>query len=212
MTSVPTRNFYRSFPPSRAVWLLLAALVYAAGCASPIPVPVRVGVPEGPEPILPQQFVNDFNFQAPNDAGPLDRMMMFYMDTGRDFRPPVGLDGYLVQIVPLDKKNHPFRISRAIVTIGLYSNEPNAPIPPENAPPLRLWQVISPQLDRYWTTATLLNGYSLPLAWGETPLPPGQYYINVQVSYQTGGEWRNHAGQLTFIDTRGETPKIQTSH
>lgn len=119
------------------------------------------------------------NNTAPvQQSGPIEELIAIYVETGRDFHEPIGPDGYMLRVIPLDRELVPVH-RPAQVTIGLFATGPTGE--PIQGPPLRVWQVGERSLQDYWVPTRLLDGYLFRLDWGPTALERGRYVLCVRL-------------------------------
>jgi len=139
---------------------------------------------------------------------PITELLLVYNNTGRDFQAPDGMDGYLLRVIPINRKYQLTRIEGSL-SVFLYDDLSQA----ENNKdllPIRFWQIPSVDLDHYWLETSLLDGYTLPLAWDSPPpAGTGRYIFLVQFRYEIQQEHYLICNTLTFQDlliTRTSNP------
>ncbi|MCF7958694.1 MAG: hypothetical protein K9M57_09635 [Phycisphaerae bacterium] len=107
-------------------------------------------------------------------------VVLRYDNRGRDFRAPLGVDGYVLWVTPLGR-DYRAKVIDAWMTIRLYNN----PKREEAASPgrsLRSWTVPREALAGYWIKTGLLDSYVFRLDWGGETLPPGDYQLTVEMT------------------------------
>jgi len=127
-----------------------------------------------------------------------NELALLYVNSGRDFHEAKGLDGFVLQVTPLNQKYETVR-NKAEVTILLY------PVGSTEATekPLRVWQIPGGELEKYWSRTKLLDGFVFRLGWGERPLPRGDYKFVVCFNYQQAKAKQVLCREINFQDYRG---------
>ena len=126
---------------------------------------------------------------------PVAEIVLAYLGAGRDFRKPLGSDGYVLRVIPLDSSYSEVNLA-ADVFIGLYRSVDKNDL--QGVSPLRLWQISSERLADYWITTSLLDGFMFRLDWGQEALPPGDYIFLVLMKYQHNGLTESVCQQIEF--------------
>ncbi len=130
--------------------------------------------------------------QCPRKASsilPVSELVITSIEQGRDFREPIGPDGFLLRLIPLSPENKPVKIP-AEITIFLFSGEA-AKIDITSDKPVRTWYVPTSRAQTLWRPSILLEGFLLRLDWGER-LANGTYLFVVHVRYPH----KNHASSI----------------
>ena len=125
-------------------------------------------------------------------------LVLAYVNTGRDFHEPVGLDGYVLRVIPLDGQFRTVPVPGEVV-IRLY------PVIRRqggilDSRPLRVWRISAEELEHYWFPTRLLDGYLFRLDWGPAALPMGSYQFWVTLNYIDDGEDVQLCQELAFED------------
>ena len=137
--------------------------------------------------------------KLPEDA-PVARIILFYMTSGRDFNESIGPDGYVLRLVPLDKKSRSVQVDGEVI-IGLFADSAQKS-DISKSKPLICWRITEDILSQYWARTSLLDGYVFRLDWGEAQLRPGSYQLAVQVRYQHRGTVWSICREVSFQDLR----------
>jgi len=130
---------------------------------------------------------------------PVAELLVVYNNTGWDFKTPGGRDGYLLRIIPINQK---FQLTRIDGSLSVFLYEDTSlPDGHENLLLVRFWQIPSVDLDHYWLETSLLDGYTLPLAWDNPPpVHSGRYIFLVQFRYEIQKKHYLICNTLTFQD------------
>jgi len=127
-----------------------------------------------------------------------NELALLYVNSGRDFHEPKGLDGFVLQVTPLNQKYETVR-DKAEVTIALYPGGPTG----ATEKPMRVWHIPGGELDQYWNHTKLLDGFVFRLEWGERPLPRGDYKFVVCFDYQQAKAKQVLCRKIDFQDYNG---------
>jgi len=130
------------------------------------------------------------------EKDPVAELLLIYVSSGRDFRPPTGPDGYLLRVIPLNKEYHPISVE-AEVTIALYRERDflkNRSWPD----PLRIWQMPRQQIKNHWVISPDLDGYLFRLDWGLQDPGPGNYRFLVRFVYESKNKTITICRAMTF--------------
>ena len=134
------------------------------------------------------------------DEAPIAKIILFYMTSGRDFGESIGPDGYVLRLVPLNKKSRPSQVDGEVV-IGLFADSPKS-YDISKSQPFICWRITEDILNQYWVRTSLLDGYLFRLDWGENKMKPGSYQLVVLLRYQhRGTEW-SICRNVSFQDLR----------
>jgi len=191
---------------SGSMMILIIGIVVLGGCgrrglrddAARLPEPIGpcFDKQDGPGLIdLERRPIRDRRDPAPQ--GQAAELVLSYIGAGRDFREPVGPDGYVLRVFPLDGQAAPLN-RPADVTIALF--ETKAQGTGEGAGPLRIWRVSSDALTQYWVRGRLLDGYLFRLDWGRQNVAAGRYVLFVRLDYGTGPDAGAICGEISFED------------
>ncbi len=125
--------------------------------------------------------------------------VVLYLPSNRDFDAGEGLEGYVLQITPLGTNQKP-RPFPGELTIYLQA------IPCTNAsgqcPYLLAWRISPEQIRQAWRKTRLLDGYILPLHWGERAQPEGNYRFQIVMESGTEPQRQYAYRELTISDNR----------
>ena len=182
-------------------------LLPASGCGKMAPV-------DGPsvwgEPVVPMAVRTEADTEVGSGRCPADKvsdrkkivadMLLFYVSSGRDFREPAGLDGYVIRVVPLDKKFRPVRVDGTVEIVLARESGP-----PGTAKVLRRWRIGPEGLEEYWLQTSLLDGYAFRLDWGENDPGVGMYRLVVKLNYRGKKVTEIICRELVFDDLQART-------
>jgi hypothetical protein len=174
-------------------------LILMWGCTTPfLKMPSHLADPVPPvgPGVSVTALMNDcISFGQNHRPKGLADVLLSLTTASRDFRPPAGTDGYVLRMIPLNKKAQPLPIV-ANVTILLCEDsrlaDTSAP------PPLRTWHIAAESLPDYWAAGTLLDGYLFRLDWADTPVPPGRYRLIVRLMDRGDKINRGFCQEITF--------------
>ncbi|MFC1782122.1 hypothetical protein ACFL02_00885 [Planctomycetota bacterium] len=162
-------------------------------------------------PLPPQEWTADdarefYNgcFNAPQTPDPtalLGELLLSYKNSGRDFRDPPGPDGYVLQVIPVDRKYQPVQLIGRC-TIILF-NEPALNPDGSTGRPLYIWRILEQDLAKYWTPTHLLKGYLFKLDWGLEDPGPGNYELWVFLKYRNNNVVAGECRSLSFQEQPG---------
>ena len=165
-------------------------------------------------PLPPQEWTADdarefYNacFTAPQPPDPtalLGELLLSYINNGRDFREPPGPDGYVLQVVPVDRKYQPVQLIGRC-TIILFE-EPALKSDGSTGRPLYIWRILEQDLPQYWTPAHLLKGFLFKLDWGLEGPGPGNYELWVFLKYINENVVAGECRSLSFQEQPGAQP------
>lgn len=144
--------------------------------------------------------------QGPDST--VTELLLVYSNTGRDFQAPDGTDGYLLRVIPINRR---YQLARIDGNLSVFLYEERSLVEDNEALlPIRIWQIPSVDLDHYWLKTSMLAGYTLPLAWDSPPpAGTGRYIFLVQFRYEIQQEHYLICNTLTFQDlliTRTSNP------
>jgi len=191
------------------VLLLNLVLSPLTGCTNPVLPPVAPAPPVTPiapadwTPRDAQTFSHacfapaELNSQT--DA--VTEVLFNYNDGPRDFRPPEGPDGYILQIIPLNGefKSTPLNGQMTFVLFaGSALNEDGA-----IGTPVNIWRVEKQNLEQYWMPTHLLQGYLFQLDWGAVTPKRANYEFVVHIAYEHDNQVVNICRTLSFYEKWG---------
>lgn len=124
---------------------------------------------------------------------------VLYLLSSREFDSSEGPDGYLIQIIPIgpNEKPKPFPTDVTIFLQALPCRNDSG-----SCPYLRVWRISSEKLGETWRRTRLLDGYVLPLHWGESGLPEGDYRFQIVLESTLGKQTYYSYRELTISDKR----------
>jgi hypothetical protein len=189
--------------------LAVAAMIFVIGCGGPRP---RPAVDQSmPQPIPPAMATASAGLnngpdwslcRQPRSAQAnwpdVTEMILTYVTEGNDFREPAEPNGYLLRVIPLNKNYRPAPVT-AQIHIGLFRN-PLPQDPQERPRPIRYWFLNAEQLTQYWRKDAVLDGYLLPLDWGDAPPAQGSYLFLAVINDPAKPE-QAVCQQISFQDT-----------
>ena len=186
------------------IWNLI--LMALAGCTATVLPSVQLAAPA--PPIAPADWTSDdaqeFSqacFGAPqplNQNDPIAEVLFNYNNGPRDFRPPEGPDGYILQIIPLDNdfKSTPLTGRLTFILFAGSALKPDGSI----GQPVNIWRIAQPDLAQYWMPTHLLKSYLFQLDWGEVIPEPGNYEFVVHIAYEHDHQVVNICRALSFYE------------
>jgi len=190
----------------RSILILNLVLVGLTGCTAPVlpsapwAIPVAPIAPADWTPDDAQEF-SQACFSAPeplDQASPIAEILFNYNDGPRDFRPPQGPDGYILQIIPLDSDFKSTRLTGRLTFILFAGSalRPNGSI----GQPVNIWRVAQQDLAQHWMPTHLLESYLFQLDWGDVIPEPGNYEFVVHIVYEHDGQAVNICRALSFYE------------
>ena len=159
-----------------SVWLMLIACagIGAGGCAGPgkPPTPPQP-IPPVFDPARAEQWYRGWERQRDVPSNDVRDMVFFMGSRDRDWRNPVGPDGYAIRVILIGPEGDPQEVEGSF-RVFLVKN----PAEP-GARATHAWLVPPEDIPRRFRAEGLWSGYVLQLDWGDGPAEPEQNYMLV---------------------------------
>ena len=183
-------------------------LMVLTGCpaavlpAAPLAAPVAPIAPADWTPEEAQEF-SQACFSAPeplNRTDPIAEVVFNFNHGLRDFRPPAGPDGYILQIIPLNRdfKSTPLTGRLTFILFAGSALTQDGSI----GSPVHIWRIDPSDLRQYWRPSALLECYLFQLDWGEVLPQPGNYEFVVHIAYEQDHKVVNICRAVSFYENQ----------
>ena len=176
-------------------------LSHLSGCRNANETANTPTVPIAPNPqtTISWSDIQSCRTQKPSkDISTPEELVLFYVGSSRDFRPPMGEDGFLIRIIPINAQSHSVPLTTPLKLILF------APSDAQTAPILE-WDIPAKSLPTYWVNTRLLDGYLFRLDWDDNPVSPGRYIFAVMASPKSGSNQSRLCQTLMFENQRSYT-------